>query len=101
MKTTPTLDPLALETTCGGAGGPYTTPPPQEQRWIDAGVGFMNQNFGGGWSSGTAHHQGIKLDTHFERGDSTPYKKVFANNGEHTAGVAVNTVTGAATRRLH
>jgi len=96
------LDPEALAAIAGGAGGTGSPPvSPQTQAMYNNALTFLEHNGGGGpWQLGAAHHQGITMSSYAQAGDPTPYKAIFANNGDHTAQVLVNATTGAAVRRL-
>jgi hypothetical protein len=89
-----------LETVIGGAGSLAGAPPtPQEQVLYTHALAYLNGT-GGGWQTGVAHHQGLKMQSYRQAGDPTEYKVVFANNGDHTAQVLMNPNTGEAVRRL-
>jgi hypothetical protein len=95
------IDLDALTTVTGGAGSLLgARPPPQEQVLYDHALAYLNGTAGGSWQLGAAHHQGLKMDAYRQAGDSTAYKAVFANNGDHTAQVLMNPNTGEVVRRL-
>ena len=95
------LDHEALAAIAGGAGGSGSPPvSPQTQAMYDNALTFLEHGGGGPWQLGAAHHQGITVSSYAQAGDPTPYKAIFANNGDHTAQVLVNATTGAAVRRL-
>jgi len=95
------IDRETLAAISGGAGGTGSPPvSPETQAMYSNALTFLEKAGGGPWQLGAAHHQGLTMDSYRQAGDPTPYKAIFANNGDHTAQVLVNATTGAAVRRL-